>query len=140
MITSKDPKPAIPFIVTNPALGIVNSTVVRHMVGATSRVQTRPRRLRLLPGGVGRQPTVHHVGGDQHGDGPQARSQVLGTEQIHSTNRTRAVQRSWCSWPINLSSGTAGNWLLQSWAAAPATRIITAVDLTNVDLIGIGMA
>jgi peptide/nickel transport system substrate-binding protein len=34
VITSKDPNPAIPFIVTNPALGIINSTVVKAHGGS----------------------------------------------------------------------------------------------------------
>ncbi|MBV9581669.1 MAG: ABC transporter substrate-binding protein [Chloroflexi bacterium] len=34
VITSKDPNPAIPFIVTNPALGIVNSAVVKAHGGS----------------------------------------------------------------------------------------------------------
>ena len=34
VITTKDPNPAIPFIVTNPALGIINSTVVKAHGGS----------------------------------------------------------------------------------------------------------
>jgi peptide/nickel transport system substrate-binding protein len=34
VITSKDPNPAIPFIVTNPALGIINSTVIKAHGGS----------------------------------------------------------------------------------------------------------
>jgi peptide/nickel transport system substrate-binding protein len=33
-ITSKDPNPAIPFIVTNPALGVINSTVIKAHGGS----------------------------------------------------------------------------------------------------------
>jgi peptide/nickel transport system substrate-binding protein len=34
VVTSKDPNPAIPFIVTNPALGIINSTVIKAHGGS----------------------------------------------------------------------------------------------------------
>ena len=34
VITSKDPNPAIPFIVTNPALGVINSTVIKAHGGS----------------------------------------------------------------------------------------------------------
>ena len=44
VLTSQDPNPAIPFIVPNPALGIVNSKVVRRTAGPTSPAPTRPTR------------------------------------------------------------------------------------------------
>ena len=34
VLTSKDPNPAIPFIVTNPALGVINSTVIKAHGGS----------------------------------------------------------------------------------------------------------
>src|SRR5262249_34530116 len=74
VITTKDPNPAIPFIVTNPALGIVNSTVVKAHGGSDQ------------PGADKTDTAEDYFQTASAGSGPYVLSAVTSTEQDRNAN------------------------------------------------------